>query len=230
MRASTCAAVLVVLVTAACTAAPPENAANGAVIAGRVLDQNGLMTSDTVLMLGAVTSPTSMSSRPVALTSDKTFATPPLERGNYILYLVRSPHSTTGPATTIALEAIKLGRTDVRDVTVTVRSDVEIHGVFRVEPATAEWPTHLHVVTRLVLDDGSEVPHSAGYEGAPGGRFILRNPFGRRLLDVGYTIRPGSRFTGANHRVLLDGVDVTDVPTDFSARPSSRLEIVFPQP
>jgi hypothetical protein len=64
-------------------------------------------------------------------------------------------------------------------------------------------------------------------EGAPAGEFALRNAFGLRVLRCGYTLAPGSWWWPS--RVILDGVDVTNVPTDFSEHENGRLEIVFTQ-
>jgi hypothetical protein len=62
-------------------------------------------------------------------------------------------------------------------------------------------------------------------EGAAGGKFVLRNAFGPRVLRCGYTNAPGSRWWPS--QVILDGVDITNVPTDFSAHENGRLEVVF---
>jgi hypothetical protein len=56
---------------------------------------------------------------------------------------------------------------------------------------------------------------------------ILRNIFSPRVLRVGYTLAPGSPWWPS--RVLLDGKDVTNVPTDFSQHPDGQLVVVFTQ-
>jgi hypothetical protein len=47
------------------------------------------------------------------------------------------------------------------------------------------------------------------------------------VLRCGYTLAPGSWWWPS--KVLLDGVDITNVPTDFGDAENSRLEVVFTQ-
>ncbi len=62
-------------------------------------------------------------------------------------------------------------------------------------------------------------------DGAAGGRFVLRNAFGPRLLRCGYTLAPGARWWPG--RVLLNGLDITNLPTDFSEHEGAELEVWF---
>ena len=55
----------------------------------------------------------------------------------------------------------------------------------------------------------------------------MRNLFGPRVLRFGYRIAPGSPWWPS--RILLDGKDVTNVPTHFSLHPDGQLEVVFTQ-
>jgi hypothetical protein len=96
--------------------------------------------------------------------------------------------------------------------------------VMRSDNAAAKWPSSIHAVPLLVAG-GVQV--SGISEGAPNGEFILRNAFGPRVLRAGYTLEPGFRWSFS--QVLLDGVDVTDIPTDFSKKPDAKLEVVFTQ-
>ena len=89
----------------------------------------------------------------------------------------------------------------------------------------APWPPYIHVVSIPVGDDPSQQHVTS--EGAPDGGFILRDAFGPRILRPGWTPAPGTHWSFA--AVLLDGVDVTDVPTDFSKKPDAKLEVVFTQ-
>jgi hypothetical protein len=97
--------------------------------------------------------------------------------------------------------------------------------VMRSDDPAAKWPTHIHI-TPIRVPEGS--PSTGGIsDGAPNGEFILRNVFGLHVLRPGYTLDSGSKWWPAE--VLLDGVDVTDVPTDFSRKPDAKLEVVFTQ-
>ena len=64
-------------------------------------------------------------------------------------------------------------------------------------------------------------------EGGPAGTFVLRNIFGPRVLRFGYVVVPGSMWWPS--KVILDGKDVTNVPTDFSQHSDGKLEVVFTQ-
>jgi hypothetical protein len=64
-------------------------------------------------------------------------------------------------------------------------------------------------------------------DGAPHGTFTLRGARGPHVLRCGYTLAPGSWWWPS--RVLLDGVDITNVPTDFGDAENSRLEVEFTQ-
>jgi hypothetical protein len=96
--------------------------------------------------------------------------------------------------------------------------------VMRGDDSAAKWPSYIHVVAIPV---GGDAPRrSVTSEGASNGEFVLRNVFGPRILSPGYTL-DGTRWWFGG--VLLDGVDVTDVPTDFSAKSDAKLEVVFIQ-
>jgi hypothetical protein len=128
----------------------------------------------------------------------------------------------------VGFNIVPLGTTDVSGVTVSIRRDTALNGRFRMEsdnPA-APWPPHIVVNAFLALD-GMPLLNGTGAEGAPDGRFILRNAFGPRVLRCGYTLTPGNPWWPA--RVLLDGVDITNVPTDFSAHDEGQLDVFFTQ-
>lgn len=198
------------------------------VISGRVQDPHDLKPQDAILMLGSNRGGGSASSRPVPASADGSFTTPPVRPGTYVLEVVRTPHSRTAPATTVGLTVVSVTAADVTDVAVIVRRDSALIGRYRMEsdnPA-ARWPSHIHVTARLVAGDGRYLG-STGSEGAPDGRFVLRNAFGPRVLRTGYTLEPNHRWWPT--RVLLDGKDITNVPTDFSRHEGSRLEFFFTQ-
>jgi hypothetical protein len=50
---------------------------------------------------------------------------------------------------------------------------------------------------------------------------------GPRVLRCGYSLAADSRWWPS--QVILDGMDITNVPTDFSAHENGRLEVVFTQ-
>jgi hypothetical protein len=90
----------------------------------------------------------------------------------------------------------------------------------------AKWPSSISLVAQLVVDDGAYPVGVSGSTGAPHGEFLLEDVLGPRVLRAGYQV-DGDRWWP--WQVLLDGVDITDTPTDFSAHPDGRLEVVFTQ-
>ena len=97
--------------------------------------------------------------------------------------------------------------------------------VMRGDDPAAKWPSFIHVIAIPITGDAAAAGVTS--EGAPNGEFVLRDAFGPRSSAQGYTRERGVRWSFA--AVLLDGVDVTDVPTDFSAKPDATLEVVFTQ-
>ena len=164
---------------------------------------------------------------PVSIGADGSFITPRLSPGTYVLEVVRTPHSATKRAT-VGLTIVRVGAADVPGVTVVVRRDTAITGRFRMESDNpqAEWPPHIVVNAFLALE-GTPVMYGTVADGAPAGKFVLRNAFGPRILRCGYTLAPGTWWWPS--RVILDGVDITNVPTDFSAHEDGQLEVVFTQ-
>jgi hypothetical protein len=86
------------------------------------------------------------------------------------------------------------------------------------------WPSDL-VATACLAEEGLRLAACQAAEGAPNGKFLLRNAFGLRILRLDWTLSPTQRYN--KPKVLLDGKDVTLIPTDFSANPSADLEVVF---
>ena len=200
---------------------------NGHTISGRVIDPHQLHPEDLTLMVGRPDGD-GMSSRPIRIDANGSFVTERLGSDTYVLELVGTPNSPTKPSTTVGLTIVPLGTSDVSDVIVEVRSDTAITGTFRMEsdnPA-AVWPPHIHVLADLALNEMTFLG-SRGADGAPGGKFVLRNAFGPRVLRCGYTLAPNSRWWPS--QVMLDGLDITNVPTDFSAHENGRLEVWFTQ-
>ena len=204
-------------------------APNGHTISGRVVDPHQLRPEDLTLVVGRRESDgSSFGSFPVAFNADGSFVTPRLDPETYVLELIRTPHSASKRAVPVGLTIVPLATSDISNVTVEVRRDTALTGTFRMEsdnPA-AEWPPHIHVLASLALD-GMTFLGSLGADGAPGGKFVLRNAFGPRVLRCGYTLAAGSRWWPS--QVRLDGVDITNVPIDFSNHENGQLEVVFTQ-
>lgn len=199
----------------------------GYLISGRVVDPHRLRPEAAVLMLGREEDG-GFGSVPVPVGADGSFTTRRLPPATYALEVVRTPNSSTKPATVVGLSLVSISAADMTGVEVTVERDTAVTGTFRMESdnAAAQWPTMIIVNAFLALD-GAPLLNGAGAEGAPAGRFVLRNAFGPRVLRCGYSVTEGSPWWPT--RVLLDGSDVTNVPTDFSTHENGQLEIVFTQ-
>jgi hypothetical protein len=207
------------------------DAPNGHTISGRVTDPHQLRPEDLTLTVGRRDKGgdgSSFASYPIPFNADGSFVTPRLDPEIYVLELTRTPHSASTPAMPVGLTIVPLRTSDISNVTVEVRRDTAVIGTFRMEsdnPA-AVWPPHISVGAHLALD-GMTFVGSRQADGAPGGRFVLRNAFGPRVLRCSYTLAAGSRWWPS--QVMLDGVDITDVPTDFSDHETGRLEVMFTQ-
>jgi hypothetical protein len=170
----------------------------------------------------------SFGEKPVDIGADGSFLIAQLNSGTYFLRVARRPGASTTPATTIGFEMVHVGTSNVSGVTVRIRREMALTGTFRMESDTprAPWPPHIVVNAPLALE-GMPMLGGVVADGAPQGSFVLRNAFGPRVLRCGYSLPPGIKWWPA--RVLLDGVDITNVPTDFSEHENGRLEVVFTQ-
>jgi hypothetical protein len=171
------------------------DARTGHTISGRVVDPYLLRPEGAILMLGQPEGPSSFSSVPIPIAVDASFTTPRRSPGLYVLELVRTPHSATQAAQVVGHKIVQLATDDVSGITVEVRRDTALTGRFRMESDNpkAAWPSHIHVLALLAVDGFPMVSGlGAGAEGAPGGRFVLRNAFGPRVLRTGYVPVPGS--------------------------------------
>jgi hypothetical protein len=165
----------------------------------------------------------------VPIESDGTFVTQPLLAGTYVLEATAASFGPARAASEGAFAKVTVGTADVRDLTVKTSPNVAVTGRFRMESgnARAPWPSQIHVGAYLAFDGMPLLP-SASAEGGGGATFTLRGVHGPRVLRVGYVLAtPLSPWWPS--KVLLDGADITDIPTDFSQAEHARLEVVFTQ-
>ena len=200
------------------------------IISGRIIDSRGGPPAlGLELTVGAEQDDSSFSSTRVAIAADGSFTTAALAPGTYVLQLSHPGRVTPGePAPEGELRTVRITTADVSGFVLRTRPPYALTGRFRMEsdnPAAA-WPPTIGV-SAFVAVDGAGFLGASTAEGASGGRFILRDVYGPRVLRCGYRQDGRSRWWPGH--VLLDGVDITDVPTDFSAAQGRRLEIVFTQ-
>ncbi|MEX2272853.1 MAG: permease prefix domain 1-containing protein [Vicinamibacterales bacterium] len=192
------------------------------VISGRVEDPHHLRPANVMLMVGYERDGVGVS-YPVTIAANGTFATNTLLPAKYVLTLVRDPYSTRRKSIPIGLTIAHVEDDDLTNVNVTIRPDVTVVGRFWIEPGTP-WPSHI-VVTSCLGEEGLRRAACQVAEGAPDAKFLLQNAFGPRILQVGWGAPAAQRHK--KPKVLLDGKDVTGIPTDFSANPAADLQIVF---
>jgi len=231
-----CVTVLAVL---SCSRQPPSRSRHvpsvlhplvredGHVISGRLLDPQRLLPENAQLLLGMEHNG-SFSSFPLAVAEDGSFTSPRLAPGMYVLN-VRPPSRPHELASARAFALVSLGSNDVTGVRVLARHDTTINGRFRMrsDDPGAAWPRQIVVQAFLALD-GAPLLAPVIADGADGGRFTLRNAFGPRVIRCGYSLgEGGSRWWP--DRVLLNGVDITNVPTDFGQHNGAELEVWFTQ-
>lgn len=195
-------------------------------VSGRLDDPHGLRTPDMVLAMNRQTE-SGLSGIHVRVADDGSFTTPLLPSGFYSFEAIRTPHSHTHPATAVGVGWVDVGVTNVSGVVIPIKRDMELRGRYRIAPdhGNLKWPENLYVSAPMIVDGQETWSPTQTTHGAEGGAFILRNAYGPRVLRVGYTPTDGS--PPAPARVLLDGRDITDVPTDFSEHEGSDLEIVI---
>ena len=200
----------------------------GHVMSGRVVDPHQLRPEAAVLMLGSRRGLRRSARFRFRSRQTGRSTTPRRPPGIYVLEVVRTPNSATKPEQVVGQKIVQLATADVSGLTVDVRRDTTLIGRYRMESDNpkAAWPSHIHVLAFLAVD-GLPMVASVIADGAPGGTFVLRNAFGPRVLRTGYVPVPDSMWWPS--KVLLDGKDVTNVPTDFSEHPDGQLEVFFTQ-
>lgn len=199
------------------------------VISGRVEDPHHLMPGDAMLTVGFDRDGVPYGV-PVTMTAAGAFATNWLTAGSYVLTVIRHPYSETQRPVPMGLAVARIVDRDVTNVTVTVMPDVAVEGQLRTKSG-APIPAAV-AVTSCLADEGVRLAGCVAAQRLPDGRFVLRNAFGPRLLHVEDPSRPAASYVP---QVMLDGRDITHVPTEFSAQPVGTLQIVLspasaPQP
>jgi hypothetical protein len=195
-------------------------------VSGRVVDGSGQPARNVTLSIGAERDG-GFVAESCDVEPDGVFETRPLEPGLYVLDAA-APLATEqqsagagGYATVIVRNAAVTG------VTVTLRQSATVAGLVRFESEhSIERPRPRVTVHAFLAVERMRVNHSAAASMADDGTFMLPALHGPRLIRAGYATEGGPSGWWPK-AVLLDGKDVTNVPIDFSTKPSARLEVVF---
>src|SRR3954466_5816978 len=198
-------------------------------ISGRVRDAAGGVPQQSTLSAWVASGPRGSSGTPIQLAPDGSFTSPPLADGIYALTAGQLPHPPGQTKEDLAsgLAVVQIRGADVLGIEIKMRR-YSLRGryVMRSDNPQAPWPSSLNVSAMLVEPAGVPLVSESG-EGAPNGEFVLRNVFGKRVLRVGYSLASGARWWP--DAVLLNGADITDIPTDFSEHTTGTLEVTFTQ-
>jgi hypothetical protein len=199
------------------------------VIAGRVQGSHGGVPAGVTVRLcvlhddgGSGCGP------PLPLGADGSFRTPPQVDATYVLVAGPSPYaSAADPSVECGVQVVRLEGQDAPGVLIpTSRYSLRGKYVMRTDHPAAKWPPHIHLLANLVIGGRAYPVGEAGSTGAPNGEFLLQNILGARVLRAGYELAEDRWWPW---QVLLDGVDITDTPTDFSQHTTGKLEYVFTQ-
>lgn len=199
----------------------------GYVISGHIADPGQRVPGSALLLLRGPGEAAngSTGSIPVPIRTDRTFSTPRVPQGTYVLDVI-SEFAPGVPVNVIGSKILRLGDADASGVVVEVGPPTAIKGRVRMAATdTAAKPPEWVVVNAPLALDGMGMWDGKLADRGPDGTFVLSNVPGPRILRVGYKLAEGQPWWPL--RVTLDGADITNVPTDFSQHQDGSLEIVF---
>jgi hypothetical protein len=196
-------------------------------ISGRVIDAESRPLRDLVMVIGT-DADGGFSSETSEIASDGTFQTGKLAPGLYALEVSSPPESLENPARRAGgFAVVTLGQADVTGVTITTRRPVRVTGSVRFESdRDIEAPHPTVMIQAMLAVDGMSENHAKIARASDDGTFELGDVHGPRLIRADAERRANSAPWWLK-AVLLDGVDVTNVPVDFAAKSDGRLEVVF---
>jgi len=194
-------------------------------IAGRVIDADGRMVRNVALWIGRE-SDDGFSAEECQVEDDGTFVSGPLVPGDYVLDVSAAASDSAGPSVSgFAPVAVKKG--NVSGAVVMLHPSVTVQGRVRFESERDAPSLHPRATVRAVLAvERMRENHSVVAIAAEDETFTLAALHGPRLIRADAE-RGSSPTPWWLKSVLLDGEDVTNVPIDFSTKPSARLEVIF---
>jgi hypothetical protein len=195
-------------------------------VSGRVIGTNGRPAHDVTIWIGRE-SDGGFSAETCMVNDDGTFVSPELSPGTYVLD-ASAPSENAGAAATISgFAPVVVRDSSVNGVVLSLQPSIAISGHVRFESEREGEPLHPRVSVRAVLAvERMRENHSTVTNVAEDGTFTLAPLHGPRLIRADAE-RGSSPSPWWLKTVLLDGVDVTNVPIDFATKPSARLEVVF---
>jgi hypothetical protein len=202
----------------------PEPLSHGNRVSGRVVDSDGRPARNVSVWVGGE-SDGGFFAESCQVEQDGTFTSGYLAPGMYVLNASAPAHDSTPGTGGYAMATIR--DADVADVTVTLHRSTQVAGHVKFESERdVEAPHPIVVVHAVLAIERMRMNHAITAAVADDGTFTLPDVHGPRLMRVGYGGASNSSPWWPK-AVLLDGVNVTNVPIDFSSKPAARLEVVF---
>jgi Carboxypeptidase regulatory-like domain len=193
-------------------------------VSGRVVDADGRPAPNATVSIGGERDGGFMGES-CDVGPDGVFRSRGLTPGLYVLEGSAPAHDSATSTGGYAVVTIRDG--DVADVTVTLHRSTRVAGRVKFESERdVEAPHPTVVVHAMLAVERMQINHATTAGVADDGTFTLSDIYGPRLIRVGYG-GDGNTRPWWPKTVLLDGVNVTNVPIDFSTRPSAQLEVVF---
>jgi hypothetical protein len=193
-------------------------------VSGRVIVADGKPLPDVSVWIGSE-SDGGFSAMTCQVEEDGTFESGLIPPGNYVV----DASSPAVEATDVGLSGfntITVKNADVTGVVVSLRPSAKVKGEVKFESERDPDAPHPRVTIRAVLAvERMRENHTTVALTADDGSFELEL-HGPRLIRADVE-RGGNRSPWWLKTVRLDGVDVTNVPIDFAAKSSARLEVVF---
>jgi hypothetical protein len=199
-------------------------------ISGRVINSRGEPPTDLTLMVGH-DEDDGFSASGGPLNADGTFTARDLAPGRYVLEVGPASEPFEIPAGFEGgLAVVDIGTADVTNVLIRTHPSVSVRGHIRyeaIDPA-APRPTMIVLLPSLAVSGVGIGGNVQSVRVADDGTFELRSVFGPRVIRAGW-MASDARPPWLPGAVLLDGRDVTNVPTEFERHPGAELEVVFTQ-
>jgi Carboxypeptidase regulatory-like domain len=202
----------------------PEVSPQAFTVSGRVVDADGRPAHDVTVSIGTERDG-GFVGESCDVAPDGLFRSRGLAPGLYVLY-ASAPAPDSAPSGG-GHAVVTIRDADVADVTVTLHRSTQVAGRVTFESERGvETPYPTVAVHAVLAVERMKLNHGTTAAVAEDGTFTLTDIHGPRLIRVGYSYENNSSRWWPK-AVLLDGVNVTNVPIDFSSKPAARLEVVF---
>jgi len=220
-------AILVISLTATGLSAPPQQ--RSLAVYGRVTTSDGSpVRRDVMVSVTPVDGGTSLG-QPIE--ADGTFRVEDLTPGRYVVSARpafdparKSADGAEGAFTMVTVVAQDVGPVHLRT---TPMHSMQGRVRFESDDPDPVKPLHLHLSASTVMRGAAAETYASGARLQADGSFTLYNLLGPTIVRFGMEMQPGHFWYAGP--VLLDGKDITNVPTDFAEHQGSDLEVIFTQ-